>query len=184
MNGEHPSQELLQRYLDGELSNADHVALSAHMAGCAGCARQHASLQRLGQWVTRSIGDEAAAVDLSRMFQNIEAGIAAERTAVDVRANGSDGQPQVVPLRKTRARRFSSAAPALGALALAAAVMLMVYRPDSGPGDSEEGFDEAGGVSEVTDIDFGANAGTVFDISLSDGSSTPVVWIDDDDDEE
>jgi hypothetical protein len=33
-------------------------------------------------------------------------------------------------------------------------------------------------------VEFGSNAGTVFDIPMSDGSAIPVVWIDDDDDEE
>ena len=33
--------------------------------------------------------------------------------------------------------------------------------------------------SEVVQVDFGNNAGTVFDVALSDGSSTAVIWIND-----
>ena len=38
--------------------------------------------------------------------------------------------------------------------------------------------------SEITHVDFGPNAGAIFDIAYDDGSSTPVVWIDDDDDDD
>jgi hypothetical protein len=33
--------------------------------------------------------------------------------------------------------------------------------------------------SEVVQVDFGSNTGTVFEIALADGASTPVVWIND-----
>jgi hypothetical protein len=33
--------------------------------------------------------------------------------------------------------------------------------------------------SEVVQVDFGDNAGTVFEIALAEGVSTPVVWIND-----
>jgi hypothetical protein len=38
----------------------------------------------------------------------------------------------------------------------------------------------ATGSSEIVQVDFGGNAGTVFEIALADGVSTPVVWINDD----
>lgn len=34
--------------------------------------------------------------------------------------------------------------------------------------------------SEIVEVDFGQNSGTVFEIALENGSSTPVVWINDD----
>jgi hypothetical protein len=89
-------------------------------------------------------------------------------------------------------RYLQRAAPALGAIALAAAAMLMVYRQDSQApnSDGDDGYEAATssgdgpGRSEVVDVDFGPNAGTVFDIALADGSSIPVVWINDDDDDD
>jgi hypothetical protein len=36
--------------------------------------------------------------------------------------------------------------------------------------------------TEVVDVDLGANAGTVYEIALAGGVSTPVVWINDNDD--
>ena len=189
MNGQHPTQELLQRYLDGELSSSQRAELRSHVAGCASCTRQETSRKRLQQLVAQTVTERADAIDLSSMFQNIEAGIAAEEAEQhgEVRSNGADGKPVVLPLNQKqpakKVRRFSSAAPVLGAFALAAAVMLMVYRPENSM-DADEIYETDGGRSEVTDVDFGSSAGTVFDISLSDGSSTPVVWIDDDGDDD
>ena len=37
------------------------------------------------------------------------------------------------------------------------------------------------GNTHKVEVDFGQNAGTVFEIALENGSSTPVVWINDDD---
>jgi hypothetical protein len=34
--------------------------------------------------------------------------------------------------------------------------------------------------SEISQVDFGNSNGTVFEIALADGVSTPVVWINDD----
>lgn len=86
-----------------------------------------------------------------------------------------------------RAKRFGPATiSAFGALAIAAAVLLMLYRSE--PGQTRASLEDADQLaslsrSEVVEIDFGNNAGTVFEIALADGSSTPVVWINDDDEE-
>jgi hypothetical protein len=37
--------------------------------------------------------------------------------------------------------------------------------------------------SEIVQVDFGTNAGTVFEIALDAASSTPVVWINDEEEE-
>jgi hypothetical protein len=112
------------------------------------------------------------------MFGAILSGIAADTGALpNVAAN--DTARKVVSMK--RARRFSSAGPVAGALALAAAVMLMVYRFDR---SDDNDYDSSEAHSEVVQVDFGSNAGTVFNIPLADGSSSPVVWINDDDDDD
>jgi len=44
---EHLGEELLHRYLDGELGAAEHTAVAAHLAACLGCQAALAALQRL-----------------------------------------------------------------------------------------------------------------------------------------
>jgi hypothetical protein len=181
MDGEHPSPERLQRYFDGELSAEEPADLRAHLAGCPQCSAQQTSLARLRALLAMTSEADAQQVDSERMFAAIERGIAAD-------SNASPGaHVRGTPARKVGAMRrlhwISNAAPVLGALALAAAVMLMVYRPEGQGDGGDDTFEAAEGHSEVVEVDFGSNAGTVFDIALSDGSSVPVVWINDDDDD-
>jgi anti-sigma factor RsiW len=176
---EHPNQEALQRYFDGELPAAELPALQAHLATCAECKAQIAALTRLRALVTMAVADGGQQADFERMFANVERGIAAGARPVVKAA-------PVTNLLFHKLGRLSNAVPALGAVALAAAVMLMLYRPDAPQSGSDEPYEvqAAEGHSEIVEVDFGSNAGTVFDISLSDGSSSPVVWIDDDDDDD
>lgn len=181
MNGEHPSKERLQRHHDGELSEQDAADVRQHVRTCAACRGELDELERLAGFVRWST-DEAAAesdVDFTRMFAEIERAVAEESPA-------RLSQPgSVVPLPQQRG--VPRALPVLGALALAAAALLMINRDDPKPAD---GYDQqlalldASQHSEVTAVKFGRNAGQVFGIPLADGRSVPVVWIDDEDDEE
>lgn len=192
MKGEHPSTELLSRLHDGELPHREAAELRQHLATCSDCAAYVASLTRLGQFV--NLASEAAVEaapepDFTRMFAEIERAIASPSPV-------AEESPRVVPIRTQRdpSRRpvanrwWHRGAPALGAVALAAAALLMVYKQSTIPSEvSETSSYEAmatTGHSEVVAVDFGSNGGQVFDIPMSDGTTTPVVWIDDDDDEE
>jgi anti-sigma factor RsiW len=179
MHVEHPSPEALQRYFDAELAAAELPAVQAHLAACPECKAQIAALTRLRELVTMAVADGGQQADFERMFANVERGIAASTRPAAKAA-------PVTNLLFHKVGRLSNAVPALGAVALAAAVLLMVYRPDAPQSGADEPYELTGaeGHSEVVEVDFGSNAGTVFDISLSDGSSSPVVWIDDDDDDD
>jgi hypothetical protein len=181
MNSEHPSTERLQRSFDGDLPRSEADALRAHVAACAQCQRQLDAFSRVGELMRVSAEHEAAQVDFSNLFSKIETGLDSEARAVVTPLRAATR-----PASSTRLKHLYRAAPALGAVALAAAALLMVYKPD-GSGELDDTPYEAVTTtahSEVVDVDFGPNAGTVFDISLSDGASVPVVWIDDDDDEQ
>lgn len=192
MNGVHPSQELLQRHHDGDLTAQEAAELRQHVGACQTCQAELASLQRLGGLLRMSakadlLGyGQAAEPDFTHMFAEIQKAVAAPEA-------GRDGN--VVPLRPARkaggSRWLYRGAPALGAFALAAAALLMVYRSDTMPpteqaqvGEQTEEAVASVNRSEIVKVEFGANAGQVFDIPLSDGSKVPVVWIDDEDDDE
>jgi len=191
MNGVHPSHDLLQRHHDGDLAADDKAAaeLRLHVETCEKCQAELAALKRLGGLLRVSAEADQLGYgngvepDFTRMFAEIQKAVAEDAPRDTI---------NVVPLRRTAKhpgpRWLYRGAPALGAVALAAAALLMVYRSDSVPGGEEQDptRDAVASVtrSEIVNVEFGANAGQVFDIPLSDGSSIPVVWIDDDDDEE
>jgi anti-sigma factor RsiW len=177
MNGEHPSKEKLQRHYDGELNEQEAADLRLHLRTCAACQAELDALERLSDMVRWSTDETAANsdVDFTRMFAEIE------------RAT-QPPQPNVVPLPQARAASpVMRVMPALGALALAAAAILMLNRSETMPSDAGEqqlALLDAAQHSEVTAVKFGRNAGQVFGIPLADGHSVPVVWIDDEDEEE
>ena len=174
MNGEHPSKDKIQRHHDGELSQQEAADVQQHLRTCASCQAELDQLERLSDMVRWSTDETAAASEQSdlaftQMFAEIERAVAAP-------AN-------VVPLQKHAASPVMRAVPALGALALAAVALLMLTRSNTLPSDAGE-EQLAMLHSEVTAVKFGVNAGQVFGIPLADGESVPVVWIDDEDEEE
>jgi anti-sigma factor RsiW len=186
MTHEHLSDELLQRHFDGELEPGEQTGVRQALSECASCNARLESLEKLSRLIrmaTRDAEEAASDADFNGMFARIE-----RATQEPAPASARVLQPTTA----ARAKWFRPAVmSAVGALAVAAAVLLSVSQPDSKPTD-ETYDDEADGTlaaletshSEITHVDFGPNAGAVFDIAYDDGSSTPVVWIDDDDDSE
>lgn len=181
MTGEqatHPSPEQLQRGYDGDLSSHQAAELQRHLATCAQCQADFDAFGRLGQllrWAAQEPAPAQAQPDFNNMFAAISREIAAAPTIAPVRT-----------LPALRAPRWwARPAPALGAVALAAAAALLVVRQDNVVPDAiDESHSYEIARSEVVAVDFGTNAGQVFDIPMSDGPAIPVVWIDDDDDDE
>lgn len=190
MSQTHLTDELLQGHYDGELDTADSAEARVHLADCAECNERLEQLGRLSRLIRMAHSDageaaEAASdVDWQGMFARIER--AAQEPEVQP-APAKVLQPSSV----ARAKWFRPAVmSAAGAIAAAAAVFLLISRgPDGAPSDAT--YDDEGdgqlavlAHSEITAVDFDPNnTGAVFNISYEDGSSTPVVWIDDDDDD-
>ncbi|MET0390193.1 MAG: zf-HC2 domain-containing protein [Polyangiales bacterium] len=193
MTSEHPSTEFLQRGYDGDLTNQEAAELHRHLAGCPACQRELDTLGRLGQmvrWATRDAADVTATLpDFDAMFAAIDRSVSG---IAKTPATLAPEKPAHTATIHRPSRWLQRAAPALGAVALAAAALLMVVRQETVPGDVNTPATNESDViaiaspsrSEVVDVDFGSNAGQVFDIPMSDGSPIPVVWIDDDDEDE
>jgi anti-sigma factor RsiW len=139
MNGVHPSHDLLQRHHDGDLTGDETAAeeLRVHLDACDKCQAELASMARLGQLLRSSVSASAVEEpDFTRMFAEIQ------KAVVEPAPTASNAAPNtVVPLRQTHKngpnkhgpRWLYRTAPALGAVALAAAALLIVYRPDTVP---------------------------------------------------
>jgi anti-sigma factor RsiW len=189
MTGEqatHPSPEQLQRGYDGDITSQQAAELQRHLAICAQCQADYDAFGRLGQllrWAAQEPVPARAEPDFKSMF-------AAISRAVALPAPAPVAEIRTLPMRRPT-RWWSRPAPALGAVALAAAAALLVLRQDNVlPNDAHVGDDGhsyetvAQTGTEVVSYDFGTNAGQVFDIPMSDGPAVPVVWIDDDEDDE
>ena len=187
---EHLTDELLQRHYDGELEYADIGRVHAHLEACADCKERVAVLERLHSLITMNANDRANEVSFDGMFERIEAGIAQGDAPQATQDGPATTGGKVISLASYR-----RVVPAVAAFAAAAAVLLMVTvkpsdrgRVGATPEAPEAGSQARSGApeaavehrsSEVLKVDFGGNTGTVFEIAMADGSSTQVVWIND-----
>lgn len=175
--------ETLQRLLDGDLNAREAKQARDVIAKSEADAARYRSFQRLHGLMQVAADEMATGLDSDAMFRNIEAGIANDR-------------PGVLALLGAWFSEFFEHRsqvwmPMAGASVVAAAVLLTFYSPEP-PHESAvvSGGGEPAAVvpveaapapsSEIVQVDFGANSGTVFEIALAGGKSTPVVWINDD----
>lgn len=221
--------ERLQRMMDGDLPNAEAEELRSALEQDAAATAALARHERMGHLLREAGSAWQAEVDSDGLFARIEADLEADLEA-EARAEGSAeadamaeeaGAPQgdvigdVIRLDQSRKpkgksqggsrRRADLWMPAAGAVALAAAVLLTVFRPvspeelgevgdDATPTAPSEGAKAVDATdseqppsaqpatptpnhSDVVQVDFGDHAGAVFDVELSGGASTPVIWI-------
>jgi anti-sigma factor RsiW len=176
--------ETLQRLLDGDLNAREAKQARDVLARSEADAARYRSLERLQAVVRTSMDDLVGELDADAMFRAIEDGIAKDRP-------GALDQLKAW-LSEFFEHRSQVWMPLAGAGMVAVVALLTVYSPGgttpadrTGPAAGSEPaavVPETGAAlnSEVVQVDFGANAGTVFEISMAGGKSTPVVWINDD----
>jgi anti-sigma factor RsiW len=199
VNAPHVEEELLQRYFDGDLQDAPATTVSQHIAACDDCKKRHVALGELHKLIVMSAEHAALDVDFERAFANIERGTR-ERPAPALIERLSVWWRDLVEQRPEQLW-----APAFGA-AMAAVLLVYVLRDGTSDANREVAAATPKPVppvvvvqaptpaapetipadalalanTEVVQVDFGSNAGTVYEIALAGGVSTPVVWINDD----
>ena len=191
-----PEQEVwLQRYVDGDLSAEEQAQMQQRLANEPSLAEELANLRRLHDLVVTAGEYRADQLDSEALFARISA--AAEPEVVS--------SPRAEVKEQSSWKRFLHGfwMPAGSALAVAAAMLLTFYLPVDNTALNKKKSEPAAAPkaeqpvetaskespspaalpksvnSEVVQVDFGDNGGTVFDIALAGGASTPVVWIND-----
>jgi len=199
VNAPHVEEDLLQRYFDGDLEAASAATVSSHIESCAQCQQRHLALNELHKLLVFAADQQAIDVDFERAFARIERGTR-EAPAPGIGERLRIWWRDLIEQRPERLW-----APAVGAV-MAGALLVFALRdpaPEGGaqraaaprpapatavPAPPEQPVEGttipedalALASSEVVQVDFGSNAGTVYEIALANGVSTPVVWINDD----
>jgi anti-sigma factor RsiW len=197
VNQGHLEEELLHRYFDGDLRGREASAVEQHLESCADCRAKEQALASLRGMIELAADDSARDVDFGALYSRIEQGIRApqpagllERLAVWWR-----------DLAEQKPAKLWVPAGMLAAAALLIAILRGGDEPErmqasTRPSPELEAAEQedlarraqpprekqmlATVSSEIEQVDFGDSAGTVFEIALADGVSTPVVWINDD----
>jgi len=196
VNDEHLSDDQLQRYADGDLPSGQAATAAQHLGGCARCEEAHHRLVELNRVIGISAEYSAQGVDFDALYQRIEKG------AREASEPGQIERLSVWWRELVEQRPGRLWLPAAGALCAAAAVALLFRSPTppprnmlasqsvptvpspsraAQPSPAQQAPQALAAVgSEVIGVDFGSGTGSVIEIALADGTSTPVVWINDD----
>jgi anti-sigma factor RsiW len=163
--------EMLQMFFDGELAPEEEAAVRRSLEASPEGSAQLREWEQLRVAMKSVSADWAAQIDSDALFARIEADLSAPVIPID--------RPVPPPVFREvpggRERRVWGAA-AIGFAAAAAIFLAVVASPGSAPRDGSS--DIARG-SEVLEVDFGANTGTIFEVEGGAGESLAVVWIDD-----
>ena len=189
MTTEYLEDDQLQRYFDGELTDGEAETIRAVVTESELEEARLKQLEKLHGFVDMALDDysaELAPGDADTLFARIEQGV--EASASEPRDDGGfrvilgGGQSEAPSARKTWA-------PAAVAVAIAAAVGLaFLLRPPADPiaeDATQAPIEEVATVvhveppagSQVLEVDFGANTGTVFEVEGAAGQPLAVVWI-------
>jgi anti-sigma factor RsiW len=185
VNDEHVEEELLNRYFDGDLAAASASEVTRHLETCVSCASKHRALGELRRLIGIAAEHGSHGQDFDALFGRIEQ---STRTQA---APGLGERVSFAIRDRVSSRSRQVFMPAVAGALAAAAALVLILRPGpssappqepsaAGPNVETAALTSAGS-SEVEQVDFGAKTGTVFHIALSEGISTHVVWIDDDD---
>jgi hypothetical protein len=203
----HLEDDLLQRYSDGDLPDHEADEIATRIEDSEIEQRRLGAIHALGEFVRLRADDTADDLDTGDLFARIEAkleeapAVSASPSAVSQRptserapSKGSlrviEGGAETPSMRPARPEAWKIFVPAAALLA-AAAVLIVVLNGDSRQPSPEQAnvttqieegtvtVVEAPHGSEVVEVDFGANTGTVFEVEGSTGEPIAVVWISD-----
>ncbi|MGB9341040.1 MAG: hypothetical protein WCB63_17500 [Polyangiales bacterium] len=163
--------EKLQMFFDGELAPEEEAAVRRSLESSPGGSAQLRDWEQLRDAMQSVSADWAADIDSDALFARIEADISAPVIPID--------RPVRKPALRTvpggRERRVWGAA-ATGFAAAAAIFLAVIAWPESSPNGGDRAVARG---SEVLEVDFGPNTGTIFEVEGGAGQSLAVVWIDD-----
>ena len=160
----------LQMFFDGELAPEEEAAVRRDLESSTEGKAQLREWEQIRDAMKTVSSEWSGAIDSDALFARIEAEISAP----------SVPEPKIVapPVLRVvpggRERRVWGAV-ATG-FAAAAAIFLAVV---AWPGEEAPPGDEMARGTEVLEVDFGANTGTIFNVEGGAGESLAVIWIDD-----
>lgn len=209
MASEQLSEELLHRYADGDLSADEAAQVRAALQTSEDDAGRVEQLGRLHGLFEAAEPQLVAGLDSDALFARIERAIDESEGIGENDAHASEALPsmqrpklQALPggqrmsAPPSRPEAWRTAGPVAGILAVAAAFTLFFwspsvpesarYEPDrNNPTDegrvavAENDTVPGKKGSEVVEVDFGVNTGTVFAVEGEAGEAIAVVWIND-----
>jgi anti-sigma factor RsiW len=170
-------EEKLDRYLDGELDHASMPLVEVHIAACGGCRKVVTDHEKARALLMTAVADEAAAVDVSGLWRDIEAkldtpgvvSLAAARTRRALRTAAK-------ATSRTRARQVG----AFTAVAAAAAVVFTLFAGGAHNVDKRPGLIGGRGLAQARPVRIDAmevGAGQTVSTWVKPRTRTRIIWV-------
>lgn len=169
------TDEKLQMFFDGELAPEEEEEVRRTLQRSPEGTAQLDEWGRIRDAMRELSGEWTGELDSDVLFARIETEIHTSETSEESDGSSESAPPVLRMVPGGRERRVWGAV-ATG-LAAAAAVLLAVLSWPAEPTPSHGPMVRG---TEVEQVDFGANAGTIFNVEGSSGQSIAVVWIVDD----
>ena len=162
--------EKLQMFFDGELAPEEEAAVRRSLEGSPQGAAQLREWEQLRSAMKGVAADWVGELDSDALFGRIESEISAPVVRIE---QPKPEQPALRVVPGGRERRVWGGV-ATGFAAAAAIFLAVMAWPEShlDPAPAARG-------SEVVEVDFGSNTGTIFEVEGGAGESLAVIWIDD-----
>jgi anti-sigma factor RsiW len=161
--------EKLQMFFDGELAPEEEAAVRRSLEGSPEGAAQLREWEQLREAIKSVSADWAGEIDSDALFARIEGELSAPVVPIE-QPKQEPPVLRVVPGRRERRVWGGVATGFAAAAAIFLAVVAWPGKPTTVP--------VARG-SEVLEVDFGSNTGTIFEVEGGAGESLAVIWIDD-----
>lgn len=176
MDSAKTEDEKLQMFFDGELGPEEEAAVRRELAESAEGAAQLREWEQIREAMRGVSSEWSGALDSDALFARIEAEIQAPALPEPIEPEVEAAPPTLRVVPGGRERRIWGAV-ATGFAAAAAIFLAVMAWPAE---QTTPGLPTARG-TEVLEVDFGENAGTIFNVEGGAGESLAVVWIDDED---
>lgn len=197
--GKKLEDETISQYFDGELPEDEASEVRAILQSDAGAKQKLDGLTHLRDLIRLAAEDMSEDVDGASLFAGIQAGIAEDEKQGNRGLTSIDGGGGKTGARPRGVESWKVSIPIAVGLAAAAAILFVIWADNQGPDEvytAERGLTveihddettmlmvEAPHGTEVEEVDFGDNTGTVFAVEGDAGEPIAVVWIDDEPEE-
>ena len=185
----HLEEEKLHRYFDGELGDAEAEEVRRALESSEEDRARLVRLERLRTLIAVAAEESAADIASEDLFAKVSSGVESNKS----RGYGQPFRVLEEENRPTRVEAWKLATAAGLGLAVAAAVLLFVVtegpeapvvRPETPEAEVEIAETAVTTIegpqgSEVEEVDFGSNIGTVFEVQGEGGEPIAIVWIND-----
>jgi anti-sigma factor RsiW len=166
-------EERLQKFFDGELAPEEEEALRRELEGSPRLAAELAEMEALRTALRGAARERLVSIDSDALFARIEKELAEPTPAAH------EAKKPRLELVATADKLRHGRGLAIGLAAAAAVLLVVLARPANGPRSVMEHEVTTKQGSEIVEIDFGSNTGTVFAVEGQAGRPVAVVWIND-----